>query len=115
MTYEDYWNRDSTLVKAYRKAAKIRRDLENQQAWLNGMYVYSALCCAAPSFNSLKPRRPSKYPEQPFEFETEKEYEAKEKAEVKHNKQDMRAKTMMEIFALNFNERFKKGGGTDGK
>lgn len=36
MTYEQYWEQDSTLVRAYRKAAKIQRDLRNQDAWLQG-------------------------------------------------------------------------------
>lgn len=115
MTYEDYWNRDSTLVRAYRKAAQIQRDLANQQAWLNGMYVYNAICCVLPSLNAFKPKRPSKYPEQPFEFESAQKHEPKQKVETKQHKQDMKAKTMMEIFALNFNKRFEKGGGGDGK
>ena len=36
MTYEQFWEMDCELVKYYRKAAKIKQDLDNQNAWPEG-------------------------------------------------------------------------------
>lgn len=115
MTYDQYWNQDCTLVRAYHKAAKIKKDMENHQAWLQGMYIYEALCCVAPALNAMKPKKPAKYRAQPYDLEDKRADKASKVNTDKQEKQDLKAKTMMEIFALNFNKRFeKKGGGEDG-
>lgn len=115
MTYEQFWEMDCTLVRAYNKAASIRRDIENQNAWLQGMYFYDALCCVAPAMRAFNPKKPAKYRDHPFEVETksEKKTNSTPNAKSKQEKQDMKAKTMMEIFAVNFNKRFEKGGEHD--
>lgn len=112
MTYEQFWEMDCDLVKAYQKAAKIRRDMANQSAWLQGMYFYDALCCVAPAFNAFKPKKPTKYRSQPYEFEfqAEKKHPKTKEAIAKQEMQDNKAKAMMEIFAVSFNKRFEKGG-----
>lgn len=117
MTYEQFWEMDCHLVKAYNKAAKIRKDLENQSAWLQGMYFYDALCCVAPALRAFNPKKPSKYRDRPFEFETQSDRKNQntKKAREKREKQDMKAKTMMEIFALHFNKRFEKEGESDAR
>ena len=48
MTYDQFWNQDVELVKAYREADKIKRDLKNQDMWMQGAYYYEALLDAAP-------------------------------------------------------------------
>lgn len=117
MTYEQFWEMDCTLVHSYNKAASIRRDIDNQNAWLQGMYFYEALCCVAPCFRAFNPKKPSKYRDRPFELETQSERDRPKtkKAKEKQVKQDMKAKAMMEIFAVNFNKRFDKGGEPDAR
>lgn len=78
MTYEQYWEMDSSLVIAYRKAAELKAKREAQEqnhaAWLAGRYVYDALCCASPIFHDLaKPGTKARpYLEKPYELEPEK-------------------------------------------
>ena len=48
MTDKQYWDEDSTLVKYYREAENLRTERFNQQAWLQGMYVYDAIIRIAP-------------------------------------------------------------------
>lgn len=51
MTYEQYWDMSPYLVIAYRKAYKLKREIENEQAWLQGLYVYDAFAvCMANAF-----------------------------------------------------------------
>ncbi len=116
MTYEQYWEQDSTLVRAYRKAAKIQRDLRNQDAWLQGAYFYEALCDAAPIFRAFakKGTKATPYRDGPFEFKTNTEKPEERKSH--EEKQDEKAKSYMEMLAISLNEKFMKktGGDTNG-
>lgn len=48
MTAEQYWEQDPMLVKYYREAEEIRKERMNQEAWLQGMYIYDALMRVSP-------------------------------------------------------------------
>lgn len=48
MTEEQYWDRDSTLVKYYREAEELRKERVNQEMWLQGMYIYDAIARVSP-------------------------------------------------------------------
>ena len=68
MTPEQYWEGDCELVRYYRKAAQIRQDLKNQDAWLQGMYVYQAIGNLAPILRAFAKKgvKAIPYPDQPF-------------------------------------------------
>lgn len=85
MTEEQYWDGDPQLAKSYRKAEEIRNEKKNQEMWLQGLYIYEALCDAAPLFHDLakKGTKAHKYTEKPYAITKsarEQEAEAKEKA-----------------------------------
>ena len=71
MTYDEFWNRDVSLVGTYRKAAELRDRRRNQELWLQGMYIYEALCDVAPIFHAFakKGTKPRPYPEHPYSLE----------------------------------------------
>lgn len=50
MSYDDFWNGDVFMVKAYRRAIELRDKRRNQELWLQGLYVYEALCDASALF-----------------------------------------------------------------
>lgn len=115
MTYEQFWEMDCDLVKYYRKAARIRQDLKNQDAWLQGMYVYQAVGNLAPILRAFakKGAKPQPYPEQPFELNVRQD---KKVEKTKEKKQDDKAKAYMQMFAMSFNKKFQgKGGGVNGR
>lgn len=115
MTYEQYWEQDCDLVKYYRRAAQIKRDLKNQDAWLQGAYFYEALIDAAPILRAFakKGTKPMPYRDSPYElFIKNASAKEKEKAE---EKQDEKAKAFMQAFMMSNNKKFKNEGGvTDG-
>lgn len=116
MTYDQFWNQDVELVKAYREADKIKRDLKNQDMWMQGAYYYEALLDAAPVLRfsfSKKPPKPIPYREQPFELHTgqRKAAEREEKQLTQQEKSDKKAKAMMEMFMVSINKKFEKKGG----
>lgn len=49
MTYEQYWENESWLVKAYREAEKLKQRNLNHIAWLHGLYTYEALQAGVPA------------------------------------------------------------------
>lgn len=106
MTPEQYWDGDPTLAKYYRKAEELRNHRRNQELWLQGMYIYDALCDVSPIFHAFakKGTKPRPYPDHPYSLtnrEREEEQKMKEKREREKARQYMEAK-MAEI-----NKRFE--------
>ena len=98
MTYEQFWHGDCTLVIPYRKAFEMKQDRENQRIWLQGRYIYDALCAASPLFRfSMKGGKIEALPyvEEPYP-RTEKQYremqERKEKEQMEKMRVDMEVK-----------------------
>ena len=66
MSYSDYWDGDCELVVYVRQAFELKREQDNYNAWLQGLYMYNALIAVAPYFNSLTPRKPQAYLQEPI-------------------------------------------------
>ena len=68
MTPEQYWDGDCTLTKYYLKAEEIRTEKRNQELWLQGMYVYEAICDASPVLHAFakKGTKPIPYSAKPY-------------------------------------------------
>ena len=68
MSYTQYWDQPPHLAVAYRKAYKLKRELDNEQAWLQGLYVYDAFAvCMANAF-SKRGAKKEKYLERPIDI-----------------------------------------------
>lgn len=105
MTEEQYWDRDPQLAKYFRKAEEMRNEKRNQELWLQGMYIYEALCDVAPILHSFakKGTKPRPYAEAPYPLNTkDKERNEEAKAKREHEK----AKRYMEAFMASNNRRF---------
>lgn len=89
MPYDDFWNGDVSMVVAYRKADELRLKQRNYELWMQGMYVYEALCDASPLFRfnlkggTIKPEPYIKepYPLTALEIREREERAAKAKEE----------------------------------
>ena len=96
MSYAEYWAGDSTLARYYRKAHRIKQDEINNNAWLQGMYVYDAVATALHNALAGKKSKPRKYAEQPYTFKNKEKSEAERYAEVE--KEQQKAAAWMENF-----------------
>ncbi len=112
MSYDEYWNGDNELPMYYREKYKYDTERRNQEMWLQGAYVYDAMCRAAPLYDVMsKKREPIKYLEHPYPLTKE--------AQEKHKKDEARKQMLATrdyfvAFSKQFNERFK-GQDADGK
>ena len=97
MTYEQYWEQSPHLAVVYRKAYRLRRETENEQAWLQGLYVFDAFAvCLSNAFAKSGQKR-QKYLERPIDIfpltEAEKKRrEAEENEKMRQAMEEMAAK-----------------------
>jgi hypothetical protein len=99
MSYAEYWEGDSSLTRAYRKAYQIKQEEINNNAWLQGLYVYDAVSTAL--HNALRGMGKSKppareYAKKPYEFKNKEKTEAEKAKEVEIEQQ--KAAAWMENF-----------------
>ncbi len=92
MSYDDFWNGDVHMVKAYRRADELRDKRRNQELWLQGLYVYEALCDASALFRfTTQPTiKPEPYPKEPFPL-TAAEVREREERDAKLREERLKA------------------------
>lgn len=107
MTYEQYWNGDPNLVKYYRQADELKTDKKNQELWLQGMYIYEALCDVSPILQAMakKGTKAHPYSDKPYAI-TEKQ--RRRELEEKERKVADKGKRMMEMFMKQTNKHFEE-------
>lgn len=82
MTYDEFWEGDVKRTIAYRKANELTRRQQNQFAWLQGRYIYDALCEASPLFRMSFSRgriSPADYTKEPYPITDEEKREREER------------------------------------
>lgn len=93
MTYDEFWNQDVALVRAYRKAQDLRERRQNQAAWLQGLYIYEALCDVSPLFRfTMKSGtiEPLPYLKEPYPI-SEEERQEREQQKIREMEERMKA------------------------
>lgn len=105
MTYEQFWHGDCTLVKYYRKAEELRNERRNQELWLQGMYIYEAICDVSPILHAFakKGAKPHPYPSRPYAIS---EKQIRQEREEKERKLAEKGKRFMEALMQSTNKRF---------
>lgn len=102
MTYDQFWNDNPWLAKDYREADKIKRQRENQALWLQGMYVYEAICSASPLLHAFAKKGTKAHPyiEEPYPL-NKKELEDREEATARRKYE--KHKAIFHVQAANIN------------
>lgn len=105
----DYWHGDYSILHYYVEADELKRERENESAWLQGLYVYDAVGCLAPILHAFAKRgtKPSKYPDKPYAI-TEKQRKMREE----QKRAEDAAKAQAQVMAW-INQMRKKFGGKE--
>jgi hypothetical protein len=96
MSSAEYWSGDPSLVRYFRKAYNLKQEEINNNAWLQGMYMYDAISTALHNALRGKNSKPREYAKQPYEFENREKTEQEKANEVQVAKEE--ALTWMENF-----------------
>ena len=107
MTPDQFWDGDCTLVKYYRQAEELRNEKRNQELWLQGMYIYEAICDVSPILHAFakKGAKPHPYPSKPYAIS---EKQIRQEREEKERKIAEKGKRFMEALMTSTNKRFKE-------
>ena len=105
MTYDQFWNGDPALAMYYRKADELATERKNQELWLQGLYVYEALCDVSPLLHSMakKGTKARPYPEQPYSITASQRRREREEQE---RKVANKGKLFMEMLMRQNNKKF---------
>ena len=112
MSFEEYWDGDPFLIRVYRKAHQLREERENLHLWMQGMYIYEALCAVSPVLHAFAKSgtAPLPYREAPYPLSKEEaERQAEEQMERKKKVMIEKFKLQMEAVNQNFKEEGKHG------
>ena len=106
MTPEQYWDGDPALAKYYRKAHELQRKRRNEDLWLQGMYIYEALCDVSPIMNGFakKGTKPHPYSDRPYSITNE---DRKEERKQQEQRDREKAKQYMLSKMAKINKRFE--------
>jgi len=112
----EYWHGDYTQLAEYRKSFEIQRERANYDAWLQGAYIYDALCAVSPVLNAFAKRgtKPMPYHKEPYGMNLdEASTDAPEKKQTKTNEeiQALNASAKFASFMTQWNKRFESKGG----
>ena len=105
MSPEQYWDGDPALAKYYRKADELRRKRRNEELWLQGMYIYEALCDVSPVMNAFakKGTKPRPYSDHPYAITVKERDDEKVLIEKRERE---KARRYMEAKMAAINKRF---------
>ena len=68
MTESQFWDGDPYLAKFYDKAYRLKREIENEQAWLEGLYNLDAFAVVLANAFSKRGSKQQKYLERPIDI-----------------------------------------------
>jgi hypothetical protein len=82
MSSAEYWEGDPSLARYYRKAYKIKQEEINNNAWLQGLYIYDAVSTAMHNALRGKNSKAREYTKQPYNFEKKEKSELEKAKEI---------------------------------
>lgn len=114
MSYDEYWHGEAYATKFYRKKHELQVKQKDEESWIQGMYIYEALCYVAPVLHAFSKSgtKPLPYRDKPYLFDMKKEVTEEEKQQEIDNerlKAQIHFKNWAEAVAKKFEN--KKDGG----
>ena len=94
MTYEQYWESNPYLAVTYRKAFELKRKLDNEQAWIQGLYIYDAFSVSLANAFAKRGATTQKYFEKPVDIFPLTEAEKKQREKEEYAKMQNALETM---------------------
>lgn len=89
MTYDEYWKESPYRAKFYRESHELKVKQSDEQMWVQGMYIYEALCKVSPILHAFSKSgtKPLPYAERPYLYNMKTEAEQNKEKEEAEKKQ----------------------------
>lgn len=113
MTYDEFWYGDVYKAKFYRESYKLRVKQIDEQLWMQGMYIYEALCDVSPILHAFSKEgtKPLPYSDRPYTFQIEEKSEKEKEQEIKNAR--LAAQVYLENWARATRKQFENKKGDD--
>jgi hypothetical protein len=113
MSYDEFWLENPFKVVAYRKAEKIRSEMEDHKMWIQGAYFYESLVNTSVLFRDLVKGsvKPKPYPVKPYGIKERVKSEDELAEEVANER--LKAKIHFDMLFKQVGKRFNKAGEKD--
>lgn len=106
MSYDEYFNGKPELARYYRQAYELKLRERNRDLWLQGLYIYEALCDVAPVLQAFakKGTKVHPYSKEPYCLS---EKEQKEREQRKEREKMEQLKKIFASWGTGVNKRMK--------
>ncbi len=108
MSYDEFWHGEAYRTRYYREMHKLKVRQKDEEMWMQGMYIYEALCDVSPILHafSKKGTKPLPYAEKPYMSSLP---DIKTKAEKEQEKENARLTAILyfENWARETKKRFE--------
>ena len=113
MSYDEFGLENPFRGVAYRKAQKIREDMEDHRMWTQGAYFYESLVNTSILFRDMVKgsQKPKPYPSKPYGIEEKPKTEEELAEEAAHER--LKAKIHFDMLFKQIGKRFNKAGEKD--
>lgn len=109
MSYDEFWKESPYRAKFYREAHELKLKQKDELMWVQGMYIYEALCEVSPVLHafSKKGTKPLPYSEKPYLSKIDKKVTKQEKEKQIENER-LIAQIHFQNWARNTKKMFEK-------
>lgn len=110
MSYDEFWYDSPYRAKFYREAHKIAIRQKDEELWLQGVYIYDALCRVSPILHAFSKSGTKALPylEKPLSYNTDNTYKTKEEKEKEVENERLKAQVQFMNWARAVASKFEK-------
>lgn len=110
MSYDEYWYGEPYRAKFYREAYEIQMKHKDEEFWIQGMYIYDALCRVSPILHAFSKSgaKPLPYPKEPYLSKLNEASETEEEKQQRIENERLIARIYFENWARETAKRFNK-------
>lgn len=110
MSYDEFWYGEPYRAKFYREAHEIQIKQKDEEFWIQGMYIYEALCDVSPILHAFSKSgtKPLPYREEPYMSKIFKEkHETEEEKQQRIKNEQLIAQLHFEAWARETAKKFE--------
>ena len=109
MSYDEFWYKSPYRARFYLEAQKRKIKQQDEYMWVQGMYIYEALCKVSPVLHafSKKGTKPLPYSEKPYLRDND-DLQSEEEKKQKEENERLLVKLHFKKWVKDTQKRFKK-------